>query len=74
MNEYPHALSYYLVKHFQPQCTSLSFDRGSIKVCDDDVHEVLRLPIRDRKLVFLRSKHIEDMWRGQYIFGDRPGW
>lgn len=74
MNEYPQSLGYYLALSFKNHCSSLCYNNVTIPVNDEDVHEVLGIPMGGRQIVFMRSTHTDDLWRGQFIRPDRVGW
>ncbi|KAL1831209.1 hypothetical protein ACET3Z_000860 [Daucus carota] len=74
MNQYPQALGYNIVKSFQTIPTCLTFGGNNISITDDDVNEVLGLPKGQYGVQFMRSTHIEDMWRDQFKHLGRVGW
>lgn len=74
MNEYPQSLSYHLALSFQSHNTSLCFDNVTIPVSDEDVHEILGLPKGKNRIVVIRNKNSEDIWREQFTSAERLGW
>lgn len=74
MNDYPQALCYYIAQQYQQHCSSICYDNVNIPIVADDVHEIFGLPKGEKSLIFVRSTHIEDLWRAQFKSPERLGW
>lgn len=74
MNQYPQALCYYLASSFDVNLSSLVFGNITIPITQEDVNEVLGLPLGCSIVQIMRSSHIEDRWRDQFKDFVKNGW
>lgn len=51
----------------------MSFENILIQISDDNVHEILSLPIRESDLMFNRYPEIVEIWRKQFISPKKVG-
>ncbi|XP_020250941.1 uncharacterized protein LOC109828330, partial [Asparagus officinalis] len=74
LKELPHMLGYQILQSFDSESVALNLPRGSISITEEDVHQVMGLPLGMKVIPDSSTgkSSLVDAWRDQ--FKDRYGW
>ena len=77
LNEYPVKLSEYLLSSFEPNPSVLRINQKKIEIAEEDVHDILRLPLGTVDVgidenIYLRKSWAEDFGRTKQYYQVTP--
>ena len=74
LKELPHMLGYQILQSFDSESVALNLPRGSISITEEDVHQVMELPMGRKRIPAssIGKSALVDEWRAQ--FTNSVGW